>query len=303
MAKASAWSRAGPMGEALLITPHTRTNNANAGGPNGEAGGTIIRHVVRSYYADPTVGRLTLNDYVSASGNLFISQSASNATWHIAHFNSANVAATGGRNILGVSIADGAGSFASPRIMAAIGLANAGANPTSEVTGTARLFLADFTTWNYAYDPTAGPTGDGQLLVTYTTFQGTFSITNNLTAAQRATGATFDSFGILVRGSGNAATNDAMIAHIDSLTYTVGGSVNVQKIETLPGNQLRITFASAGTAHKVQQSSSVSPTSWSDVSGVTFTGPSGPSSLNWTATFANPGTSSKVYRIVANPSP
>ncbi len=276
------------------------SDSGNAGGPIGEAGGTIIRHAVRSYYADRTVGRLTLNDRISANGTLYITQPATNATWHICHFNSTDVAANGGRNILGVSIADGAGSLGSPRIQAAIGLSNAGANPTVENTGAARLSLGDLTTWSYAYDPTGGTTGDGQQVLTYTTFQGTFSIANNLTAAQRATGATFDSFGILVRGSGNAATNDAMIAHIDSLTYTVGGSVNVQNIETLPGNQLRITFASAGTAHKVQQSSSVSPTSWSDVSGVTF---AGPANLVWTAQFAMPASTSKFYRIVANPSP
>ncbi len=287
-----------------LVLDYGFSDTANAGGPNGEAGGSIIRTGVRNYYADRTVGtKLTLNDYISASGNLIIKQPATNATWHIAHFNSADTAANGGRNILGISIANGDTSIASPRLQAALGLANAGGNPTTETTGQGRLFLDDLTSWSYAYDPTAGPTGDGQLIVTYTSFQTTFNVTIALTAAQRATGATFDSFGILSRGSGGAVTNDQMIAYIDSLTYTVGGSVNVQNIETLPGNQLRITFASAGTAHKVQQSSSVSPTSWSDVSGVTFTGPSGPSSLNWTATFANPGTSSKVYRIVANPSP
>ncbi len=298
---ANGWREVGSRTNDLgWIQDYGFTDTANAGGPNGEAGGTITRRAVRSYYADRSAGtRLTLNDYIAASGSLIITQPATNTTWHIAHFNSADTAANGGRNILGTSIADGAGALGSPRIFAAVGLANAGANPSQEVAGLARLFLGDFTTWSYTYDPNAGSFKAGQLVLSYTTFQGTFSITVNLTAQDRLTGATFDSFGILVRGSGNAVTNDAMIAYIDSLTYTAGGAVTIQNIQTVPVNQLRLTFSSAGTTHKVQQTSGVNPTSWSDVPGVTFTGPAG---LVWTAQFAAP-TDSKFFRIVANPSP
>lgn len=301
-AYADGWREVGSRtNDAGFIQDYGFTDSANAGGPNGEAGGTITRRAVRNYYADrSSIKGLTLNDYISASGTLFITQPATNATWHIAHFNSTDAAATGGRNILGLSIADGSGNLGSPRIFGAVGLANAGGNPSQEIAGLARLFLSDLTTWSYTYDPNAGSFKAGQLVVTYTTFQGTFTITVNLTAQDRLTGASFDSFGILVRGSGNAVTNDAMIAYIDELNYTVGGGVSIQKIEPAPVNQLKITFNSAGTTHKVIQSATASPTSWSDVSGVTFGGPSG---LTWTATFANPGTATMFYRVVANPSP
>ena len=124
--------------------------------------------------------------------------------------------------------------------------------------------------------------------------------TLDLTLAQRIIGAAFDGFGLINRGGLGDDLADNATLFIDELTYSVGGSVMIRSVEVVSGSQLKLTFCSAGTTHKVQQRSNVSSGSWTDVPSVTLTGPV--NSLVWTAQFALPS-GERYYRVVANPSP
>lgn len=272
------------------------SDTANCGQSPGEAGGTFTRNTNRYYYADVSIGKLTLNDYISASGYLYVAQPFTNSVLQIGYFNSADGGnPNGGRNILGLSISEPV----SPRIWAALGLANVSGNNPTEIAGPTFLDVFYPDSWSFTYDPTAGAAGVGQQVVTYTTYQGTFTITNDLTLVQRTIGATFDSFGLLVRGL-SANTNDIMQLWIDNLSYSVGGPLRILGLGVGPANQLGLDFWSAAATHAVQATTSLAPpVVWSNVPGVAFTGPS---NLVWEAQFPAPA-DTRFYRVVGNPSP
>jgi hypothetical protein len=243
---------------------------------------------------------LTLNDYISASGKLILNSPPANNDITIGHFNSADVPASNGRNLLAFSIAD---PLAQPRLGAFVGLAS---GSTIEVLASgppdteAWLQSPIVHDWGYTYDPAGGPTGDGQLIVGVTnTWTSAFMVrTLNLTTSQRVDGATFDSFGIVMRGL--STSSNLTVLFIDDVTYSVGGEVRILAAQLQPANQFKITFRSGGASHVVKETATLSPPSWSTVPNVTF---AGPSNLVWTAQFAAPAGTNRFYRILANPNP
>ena len=48
------------------------SDSANAGGVVGEAGGTVARATTIDYYADTSIGELTLDDFMTASGKFLV---------------------------------------------------------------------------------------------------------------------------------------------------------------------------------------------------------------------------------------
>jgi hypothetical protein len=193
------------------------SDTGNANGTPGEAGGNLVRLSNRSYYADITVGPLNLNDYVSASGVLFIAPPSTDAAFDIGYFNTNDPA--GSQDVLALGLADG--TSPSSRISVAVGLQN---GSFLETFGTAQLIAAVPVTWSLNYDPTAGPTGNGQLTVNYTLSGAAYSTNINLTAAERVNGATFNAFGIFDRGL-TTDTSSPMGIFVDNLTYTKGYSL------------------------------------------------------------------------------
>ncbi len=257
----------------------------------GEAGGTFVRRNIRSYYADVTCGRLTLNDFISGSGSLAIVKPNTNNSLNIGHFKSADSA--GGNNLIGVSISQG------PQFNYYIGLADG--TRLEAAAGFLDTTAFGLNTWSYSYDPTGGATGYGRLSVTLMNgLVGSVTSTLDLTAAQRGIGATFESFGIVNRGLSDN-TNDVASLFLDNVTYSAGGAISILGIQLLTGNQLVLTFSSAATNHVIKASSSVSPASWNNVPGVTYSG-GGPSTLVWNAQFVVPA-GNRFYRVVGNPSP
>ena len=145
---------------------------------------------------------------------------------------------------------------------------------------------------NFAYDPTAGANGLGQAVWTvnggaYNNYQiaGTWTLA-------RIHGAVFDSFGILCGWRTTAANPDPWAVYFDDVCYTVGAPVRISNV-SLGGGNVTLTFTSAAATNKVQVTSSLAPTSWSDVAGVTFTGPS-LTNLTSTAQFAQPVEASRI---------
>jgi hypothetical protein len=243
---------------------------------------------------------LTLNDYIRASGNFVMNVPPVNNDIIIGHFNSADAPASNNRNLLGLSVA---GPQVPPRLGAFLFNSSASGTENQAInteTDTEVFSALTHYSWTYNYDPTGGPTGDGQLVVWFTnasTF-GVLSRTVNVTPAQRATGASFDSFGIIQRGLSTSTNLTTLF--IDDVTYTVGGPVIIQKIERLSSGTLKITFSSYATNHKIQQSPNLQPGSWSEVPAVTYEG-----SVDqiWSATFDMPVQSPMFYRVMANPVP
>jgi hypothetical protein len=114
------------------------------------------------------------------------------------------------------------GTYPHQRISAAVGLLN---NTIHETFGPSQLYPPEVNVWSFTYDPTAGATGNGRLVLNYTA-NGSLWCTNiDLTAADRLTGAHFNAFGMVVRGVIGLDTTDQMGIYMDNLTYTKGYSL------------------------------------------------------------------------------
>lgn len=223
------------------------SDTANStGGANGEAGGNFVRDTNLSYYADITVGPLTLNDYIYASGNLFIGPPSPNAAFDICYFNTNNPGGSSA-NVLGMGLADDGGAANEPlsRLSAAFGNASAGSGLTHEVFGPTPVTAGVIVQWSINYDPTAG-TGYGQLVLSYN-YEGTEYVANvNLTASDRSAGANFNAFGMMVRGVPSLDTTDIMGIYMSDLSYTKGYSLTPASIPlqiSATGSSATVTWA------------------------------------------------------------
>jgi hypothetical protein len=223
------------------------SDTANStGGANGEAGGSFVRDTNLSYYADITVGPLTLNDYIYASGNLFIGPPSANAAFDICYFNTNNPGGSSA-NILGMGLADDGGAANEPlsRLSAAFGNASAGSGLTHEVFGPTTVTAGVIVQWSINYDPTAGA-GYGQLMLSYN-YEGTEYVTNvNLSASDRSAGANFNAFGMMVRGVPSLDITDVMGIYMSDLSYTKGYSLTPLSIPlqiNATGSSATVTWA------------------------------------------------------------
>jgi hypothetical protein len=270
------------------------SNTGNASGSSGEAGGTFLRRVDRAYYADTNIGYLTLNDSISANGRAIVTLPSTDADFTIGYFNSAD--GPGSQNLLGINLAEGGGGVPAPnsRVQAVIGTAAA----TTE-TAALGFYPWDVYTWSFAYNPAGGPTGDGQLIVSFTntwSFVET-SVTNNLTSGSRAIGAVFNAFGLVMRGGSDR--EPIMEFYIDDLSYTKGFPLEEPQllgIETGAGGAtLKLNVASASGLPRVESTPALEAADWSPVSGVIFTSTG---SNAWTAEFSKPADGARFYRLV-----
>jgi hypothetical protein len=190
--------------------------NQVAGGAPGEAGGVIFRKAPWTYYADPKVGPLTLDDELYASGKVCLPYSTSDSGALLGWFNS-KTALTDQRayrrtppNFIGAGIEGPSRVGQYHRAVYQTGAGESGDSRTGPVLppdGKSH----DFT---LHYQPQAD-NGNGALTVT---LDGQ-SVVLKLTAEHRKSGATFDRFGIL-----NWQTPGGHFVEIfwDDLDYTVG---------------------------------------------------------------------------------
>ena len=197
----------------------SNTNNTGGSSPAGEAGGTIARTTNLSYYADTSVGALSLNTAISASGELdFNSPANFNNNIRIGHFDSTD--ATGQFSSLGLVIVEPSG--ANFRVVPYIIL-----NDNTELLAVAPFTLTtdgDYS-WRYDWNPTSN-TLTVEIFNNADVSMGTQALT--LTAGQRAVGVTLNAFGLSSGGLGNASSTNTINLFIDKVTYTsaVGGTDN-----------------------------------------------------------------------------
>lgn len=271
------------------------SNTGNASGSAGEAGGTFKRNTSpRAYYADTNIGYLTLNNSISASRRAIVTWPSDDADFTIGYFNSTDRPGT--RNLLRINLAEGGGGVPYPnsRVQGVIGT-------TTANTETAPLgfYPGDTYSWSFTYDPAGGPTGDGQLIVSFTNTSSLAeaSVTNNLTASSRAIGAAFNAFGLLMKGG--ATRTPTMDFYIDDLNYTKGfplAAPQLLGIETGAGGAtLKLNLVSTFGLPRVESTPALQPAVWSPVSGVIFT-PTGSNAR--IAEFAKPADGARFYRLV-----
>jgi hypothetical protein len=188
------------------------TNTTVAGGAAGEVGGVFMRRATESFYADTSFGgSFTLANVIAASGKFDATNTASmNNKVLIGHLSKQS----SDPSIIGLTIEDGDSSYI--RIYPTLSLANG-----STVQGSQQYVLNNRDYWfSYSYNPSGGASAAGQLAMSVTNTTGyTFSWTVDLTAAQRAIGATFNAWGMY--GPVSADTSSFGEVYIDDVMYTV----------------------------------------------------------------------------------
>ncbi len=191
----------------------SRTNHVSRGAP-GEAGGIMFRSAPLSYYADPKVGPLTLDDELFASGKVCFPYATSDSGVLVGWFNSKTVVEgpvtprMSPPHFIG-SVIEGPSRIGHyHRAAYKTGTEQAGDSRTGPVLHPDAK-PHDFT---LHYRPTANH-GDGSLTVT---LDGE-SVTLNLGKGHKATGATFDRFGFFPWQSRGG---HFMEIYWDDLTYT-----------------------------------------------------------------------------------
>lgn len=189
--------------------------SANAGGPAGEAGGFFKRDPIRVAYADIFTGQMSLNDRLQASGTIVVmDDTGANAGPIIGQVDSSKIGQNSEANQIGLECVVASGTS---RYYARLTLAN---STGYEVAVLNPAVTGQVYNWEYLYDPTGGPSGDGALTVNVTDGISGFTNTTviNLSAADRQVGARFDSFGMYSRAlSANPAGSPVFL---DNVTYT-----------------------------------------------------------------------------------
>lgn len=185
-----------------------------AGGPAGEAGGTVKRDPSRSEYVDVFGGTtLTLDDAIHASGRISIPDPYTGNLGHlIGHSDSRLVGQETQANQMGLLVAS-----SGTRFNVHLSLANGVRRESVVVLPT--LTQGTVYDWEYHYDPAGGTSGNGSLTVHVISEGVTNTGVYELTAGDRATGAEFDCFGMTSRAL--SASEQFGTAYIDDVTYTV----------------------------------------------------------------------------------
>ena len=191
------------------------SSSTNAGGLAGEAGGFVKRDLTRAAYADIFSGQLSLNDVLHASGTIVVTNdTGANAGPIIGHVDSSKIGQSSEANQIGLECVLSGGA---PSYYARLTLAN---KTGYEVAVLHPGVVGQVYYWDYTYDPTAGPQGNGALVVNVT--DGTSGFTNSteidLSLADRQIGASFDSFGMYSRSL--SAQTAGTFAFMDGVSYT-----------------------------------------------------------------------------------
>jgi hypothetical protein len=180
---------------------------SHAGGSPGEVGGTFWRSGKYAYYAD-TVGPLTLDDRLEASGKVVLKSGAPDSDMFLGWFNSANKddPPMQAGHFLGVHVGGPTrvGHYFHPSLATARGTrSQAAAGPV--------LTPAKVSEWSLVYDP-AAEGGNGAVTVTL----DKETVTLPLKKGIKAEGARFDRFGLFTSNIGGQIVR----IYLDDLKYT-----------------------------------------------------------------------------------
>jgi hypothetical protein len=198
------------------------SNTSHAGGTAGEIGGELdMNGTTLNSFGTSLGGTYNLNSPFSASGNFAITGESPvgvlNYYVGIGFYNSAYPVNSSSNNVpqLGFQLAE-YGNSTALRAKLNLGLANG-----TDVNPNPAFFLptnfTGFYTFNVNYDPTIG---NGRLTVQI--FQnGTSAVsgtgTYNLSATDRNSGTTFDSFGLMSGGNGDAGFEDVWMDNFSAV--------------------------------------------------------------------------------------
>ncbi|MEO7298212.1 MAG: Calx-beta domain-containing protein [Verrucomicrobiota bacterium] len=204
----------------------SNTDNTGFGSPAGEGGNVLARTVNVSFYGDTTLGAIfTLTNTLHADGELAITAASTSPLYDnavmIGFFNTIDGGAVLRKNVLGLTIAEpvggGQGTYrARPTFALSDGATVQPSAVISLTPGNSRYkFTAD-------YNPTNGVNGQGRLTLQMFNSSGVSlgTLTQDLTAAQRNTGASINGYGLLTGGLGAANSGDAINLYIDQMTYS-----------------------------------------------------------------------------------
>jgi hypothetical protein len=190
-----------------------------AGGANpGEAGGTFARRSTEDLYCDTASfadGAFNLSMPLTGSGKFDANNAANmNNAVLIGHRSKSTV----NRSFIGLAVFESNVKRATMVRISAYAQFSDNAVAQSPVDNVP--YNSDYT-FAYAYSPWGGATGNGQLSLTVTSVLASYNhtFTVDLSAANRAAGATFDAFGI--GGSIINNTTETGDVFIDDVTYTV----------------------------------------------------------------------------------
>jgi len=231
---------AGQLGQALTITNHFNTdpgwtgqfntsfnNNygysagtANAGGAVGEVGGSFTRLNAEDFYADFGLGGLSggyfaLGHTLEGSGKFDVT-SASAATMNNVVGIGHRTEALSDRSFAGMAIFEPniGGNFFR------VGAAVIRTDGTLYLSSLINLPNNGDYWFGYTYNPTGGVNAQGQLALTVTNATSSNSFSIDLTAADRAAGAKFDSWGIGGLPAPNSDTTRIGEVWMDDVIYT-----------------------------------------------------------------------------------
>ncbi len=216
------------------------TDNTGGVSGAGEAGGFMIRSGVQTYYADTSIGLLSLDQPISYAGEFaYTAEGAGYQStgfeWIHGFFDRSNTdPARRKGSYAGFALNERSSSSSSVRIGLMLNSQNgtglgavAGIGP-DVVSDQIVLDLGTAYTYTWTYDPSGGTSGLVTLeftRVSDNSLRGT--MVGDLTATQRAEGATFNSFGITNEfwgGSGSTADN-TLTAFVDNLDYTINPAI------------------------------------------------------------------------------
>lgn len=202
-------------------------NSNVSGGTNGagEAGGTFARRSAIVYYGDTSLGStFNLANVLHAEGELGTANYAGfNGDLLIGFFNTNSANQTSFANFAGFSFVDPGNGTVGNRIRALVYPAGGPGSASVPLdSGTVNAATYKF---RLDYDPAGGVNHLGQLTVEFFNGSGSsIGATNcDLTAAQRAEGATFNAFG-LVNGQNTDDATKKFDVYLDALTYTVAAT-------------------------------------------------------------------------------
>lgn len=192
----------------------SETSN-HAGGKAGEIGGTMWRSGQYSYYAD-RVGPFTLNDHLEARGKVVLLRAPPDSGMYLGWFNSADKTngPTQTGNFLGIKVGGPTrvGHYFVPAYVATHPPEDKRRKRLTTEAASGPLLVPNKTfDWNLVYDPGANH-GNGAIIVTL----GSESVTLPLRDGDKATGATFDRFGLFTSHIGGAFVE----IYFDDLQYS-----------------------------------------------------------------------------------
>ncbi len=180
-----------------------------AGGAAGEGGGHFTRSLNQRSYSDSDLnGSLTLDDPLSASGRFAFTSSNTPdfGTFLVIGYHRSVQSAS----LMGINVGNGQGGPL--RLFGLLQLSDGVYVSTPEITPTVNVPL----TWSFDWDPTGGVNALGRYSVT---IAGNSSFVD-LTASQRAAGATFDAFGINgFNNNSSASAAENADFFIDDVSY------------------------------------------------------------------------------------